>query len=206
MRTTDNVVNLLYLLLRPRFLPRYESMTPTFTEIFGSKESITWLQECARAVLVFGYGLLLVRLAGRRVFGKWAALDIIVSIIVGSSLSRVLTGSAPVGGTLAATSLIVALHWAMAQGAARWPKWSQLVEGSPIALGHAGSIERSKMLANGISRSDVEEALRQRGVGQVEETRLIMLEPSGKITVLRAAPGPEARGPTPRPEPYERAA
>src|ERR671939_176607 len=34
------------------------------------------------------------RVAGRRLFGEWAALDIIVSIIAGSNLIRALTESA----------------------------------------------------------------------------------------------------------------
>lgn len=53
----------------------------------------TWSQDCARAVLVFICGLVLVRIAGRRVFGQWSALEIVVSIIIGSNLSRALTGS-----------------------------------------------------------------------------------------------------------------
>ncbi|MGH8291183.1 MAG: hypothetical protein ACREV7_19635 [Steroidobacteraceae bacterium] len=40
------------------------------------------------------------RLAGRRTFARWSALDMIVSIIMGSSLSRALTGAAPLGGTI----------------------------------------------------------------------------------------------------------
>lgn len=62
------------------------------TLLFGSLGHVSWLQECARAAVIFAYGLVLVRVAGRRVFGKWAALDIIVSVIVGSNLSRALTG------------------------------------------------------------------------------------------------------------------
>ena len=67
------------------------------THIFGSTHAVTWWQECTRTVMVFCYGLAVVA-AGRRVFGKWAALDFIVSTIVGSSLSRAITGSAPLGG------------------------------------------------------------------------------------------------------------
>ena len=80
------------------------------TQIFGSTHAVAWWQECTRTVVVFCYGLAVVRLAGRRVFGKWSALDFIVSIIVGSSLSRAITGSAALGGTLASTTLIMLLH------------------------------------------------------------------------------------------------
>ena len=39
--------------------------------LFGSKDDHTWLQESARAAVIFIYGLALVRIAGRRAFGKW---------------------------------------------------------------------------------------------------------------------------------------
>src|SRR4051794_9298062 len=94
-------------------------------DIFGATSHITWLQECARGVLIFFYGLALVRLAGRRVFGKWAALDIVVSIIVGSNLSRALTGNAELWGTLAATTLLILLHWILAHAAARSARLSR---------------------------------------------------------------------------------
>jgi uncharacterized membrane protein YcaP (DUF421 family) len=78
--------------------------------IFGETSHVSIAQECARAGLVFGYGLVAVRIAGRRVFGKWSAVDIVVSIMIGSNLSRAITGSAPLWGTLAASTLILALH------------------------------------------------------------------------------------------------
>ena len=87
--------------------------------IFGQLGHLSWWQECDRALVVFIYGLAIVRVAGRRVFGKWAALDIIVSVIVGSNLSRALTGQASLGGTLAATTVLMVLHWVLAQAAAR---------------------------------------------------------------------------------------
>src|ERR687885_300502 len=104
-------------------------------DVFGPTGHITWAQECARALVVFIYGLALVRVAGRRVFGKWAALDIIVSIVVGSNLSRALTGSADLGGTLAATTLLMALHWILSHLAASFPTLSRVFEGRPVNLG-----------------------------------------------------------------------
>jgi len=158
----------------------------TGVEIFGPDGQLTWWQECDRAVVVFFYGLALVRLGGRRVFGKWAALDIVVSIIVGSNLSRALTGSASVGGTLAATTVLMAMHWVLAQIAARSDWLARIVEGTPLALARDGAMHRSTSLRDAVSRNDIEEALRQAGVERVADTRLITVEPSGKITVLKA--------------------
>ena len=113
--------------------------------IFGSGPDLAWYQECARAVLIFLYGLALVRIAGRRIFGKWSALDIVVSIIIGSNLSRALTGGAQLWGTLAATTLLVALHWVLARLVVASPGFSRIVEGRPAELARHGTIRGSAL-------------------------------------------------------------
>ena len=42
------------------------------------------------------------------------------------------------------------------------------------------------MLRHGISEADINEALRQSGLTEPGPTRLVTLEPSGKITVLKS--------------------
>jgi uncharacterized membrane protein YcaP (DUF421 family) len=155
------------------------------TEIFGDHGSLTMAQECARAVLIFAFGLLLVRLAGRRVFGKWSALDIIVSIIIGSNLSRTLTGNAPLWGTLLASTLLMALHWLLALAAARWSAVSHLLEGRSIELGRDGRVSDDVRVRHAVSEADLNQALRSKGLRTPEEAKLIVLEPSGAIDVLK---------------------
>lgn len=158
--------------------------------IFGVGAQTTthleWWQECTRAVLIFAYGFILVRLAGRRIFGKWAALDIIVSIIIGSNLSRAFTGQAPLGGTLLSTTLLIGLHWLLAHAAARSPRASLLLEGSMIELVHDGTREPTTLVRQAISEADLNEALRAAGLARLAEAQLIALEPNGKISVAKA--------------------
>ncbi len=154
-------------------------------DIFGTSSHLSATQECARAVVVFVYGLLLVRLAGRRVFGKWGALDIVVSVIVGSNLSRTVTGSAELGGTLLATTLLMVLHWVLAQAAA-WRPWvSRLVEGASVRVLHRGQLDAQSLLRHCISEADLGEALRGAGLQDLSAAREITLEPSGKLSVLK---------------------
>lgn len=155
------------------------------TQIFGAKDHLSVGQECVRAVVVFLYGLALVRLAGRRAFGKWAALDIVVSIVVGSNLSRALTGGAPFLGTLAATFVLMLLHWLLAHAAARSQLVSKAVEGEPIELAREGAHDVKARKIQAVSLADVQEALRQQGLEQVQEARRVVLEPSGKINVIK---------------------
>lgn len=154
--------------------------------LLGHGPDPAWWQECLRTGIVFVYGLLLLRLAGRRIFGRWAALDIVVSVVFGSSLSRALTGTAPFAGTLAAMTLLVAMHWLLSHAAARWPRISRLVEGAMIELARGGAEHRRALRRHAVSDGDLDEALRRAGVERSAETRLIALEPSGKITVLKS--------------------
>jgi uncharacterized membrane protein YcaP (DUF421 family) len=156
------------------------------TSLFGEKNDLNTLQECARAIVVFLYGLALVRIAGRRMFGKWSALDIVVSIIIGSNLSRIITGNAPFVGTLAATTLLVMFHWVLANLCARSPAASRLFEGSPVVLSSDGAITHKDRIRESVSDADLSEAMRQSGIERVGEAAKITLEPSGKITVLKS--------------------
>jgi uncharacterized membrane protein YcaP (DUF421 family) len=155
------------------------------TQVFGPDMSrLTWWQECARTLLIFGYGLVMVRLVGRRVFGKWAALDIVVSIIVGSSLSRAMTGSAPLFATLVAASELMGVHWLLAQFAARSQFVSRVLEGVPIEVARGGELDEKARKRQSVSRADIEEAVRLKGKDSMDGVEKIILEPSGRIAVL----------------------
>lgn len=162
-------------------------MDAWLTAIFGETGEVSALQECARAGLIFFYGLAVVRLLGRRIFGKWAALDIVVSIVVGSNLSRALTGSAPLFGTILATSVLMGLHWVLARAAAWRPAFSHALEGRSIRLAQDGALDPEAMKRHAVTEADLQEALRQVSLDTVRGTRRITLEPSGKITVVKAS-------------------
>jgi uncharacterized membrane protein YcaP (DUF421 family) len=157
----------------------------TLDTLFGPTGDISWQQECARAAVIFAYGLLLVRVAGRRVFGYWTPLDIIVAIVTGSTLSRALTGNANLFGTLAATTLLMALHWLVAQACARWPALSSLFEGAPVRIAVDGQLDERVLVRHRLSRSALDGALRNAGIESAAGTRLVVLESSGKISVLK---------------------
>jgi uncharacterized membrane protein YcaP (DUF421 family) len=153
--------------------------------LFGTKDSLTWAQEIARALLIFTYGLVIVRLAGRRIFGRWAALDVIVSLIIGSNLSRALTGSAPLWGTLAASTLLIALHGLLGHAVARFRWVSRVLEGHAIRLAPGGTLDEGRRKAHAVSEADLKEALRDRGLERMDDVSDVVLEPSGKLTALK---------------------
>jgi uncharacterized membrane protein YcaP (DUF421 family) len=133
---------------------------------------------------------LLIRFTGRRTFAQWSPLDFVVSVIVGSSLARALTGGVPLWGTLAAVAVLGLLHWTIAWLAAHNDWLSRWVEGSAVVLVENGVLNERNRLRHNISHADLAEALRREGLSGLDDlaaTRRVTLEPNGFITVVKKA-------------------
>jgi uncharacterized membrane protein YcaP (DUF421 family) len=142
-------------------------------------------QLCARAVILFFIGIAYIRIAGRRTFSHATPLDIVVALVVGSNLSRAMTGKAPFWPALAATLLLVVLHRVFVMLTLRWNWLAKLMKAAPVALVRDGVEDRKAMLSHGIGEVDLLEGLRLEQVEKPEEVRLATLESSGKISVVR---------------------
>jgi len=159
--------------------------------VFGVKDHLTTAQEGARAVLIFAYGFVLLRLIGPRVFGRWSAVDYVITIMVGSALARAMTGSAPLVGTMVAAAVMAVLHLALAYSVAHSPALARLLEGKEVTLIQDGKIDHQARKRELISGADLKEGLRQHGIDgepHVDNVKKLVLEPSGKFSVIKVDP------------------
>ena len=160
-------------------------------ELFGVENHLSTAQEAARAVLIFCYGLVLLRLSGPRMFGHWSALDIVITIMVGSALARAMTGSAPLVGTMVAAAVMAFLHVGAAHCVARNKKLARIIEGGAVTLIERGCIDNRQRKRSKISEADVCEALREHGIDGIDklaDVKRMTLEPSGNLSIIKADP------------------
>jgi uncharacterized membrane protein YcaP (DUF421 family) len=146
--------------------------------------AINWWQMSLRAALIFVLGVLIVRFAATRAFGKWSALDIIFAVVVGSNLGRAMTGSAPFLATLIATLVLVVLHGVLARASARWSWLSHLTKGGAVVLVENGVANTKRMQRAGIGEGDLRMALRTAGHANLDEVKTVSLERNGSITII----------------------
>ncbi|HEX3809555.1 MAG TPA: YetF domain-containing protein [Rhizomicrobium sp.] len=166
-------------------------MDQFFLSLFGIQDHLSTGQEAARAVLIFAYGLLLLRLSGPRMFGHWSALDIVISIMVGSALARAMTGSAPLVGTMVAAAVMAILHVGLAHCVARSSRFARVFEGKAVTLIDHGRIDHRTRKRERISEADLREALREQGIdgeAHAGNVKAMTLEPSGKLSVVKIDP------------------
>ena len=152
---------------------------------FGSNaETITWWQMSLRAVLILVYGILIFRFAYKRVFGQSTHFDIVVAVLIGSTMSRALTGNARLVPTFAAVTVLIVLHGLLARLAWRWEKVGWMTKGVEIRLIDGGRMNRRAMRRSGITERDLLEAVRSQGTEDLTRVDIAVLERSGRINVI----------------------
>lgn len=161
-------------------------MEQYLSPIIGSDgDTILWWQMVIRGVVVFLYGVLLVRLAPMRVFGRLGAFDIILAVILGSVLSRALTGNAEFLPALLAAGALVLLHSMLALISAYSRRIGYLVKGEPVQIVSDGWVDRKAMRRAALGEGDLELALRTNGVTDPARIEAAYLERNGRITVVK---------------------
>jgi len=148
--------------------------------------TITWWQMSIRAILIFASALILIRFSRKRVFGKNTSFDIVLGVILGSILSRALTGNARFFPTLAAAITLVALHMLLSRLAFRNRWLGHLVKGTDNQLGKEEEIQWEAMKRSSIIQHDLQEAARIKGsVMDLDKVRAAFIERSGDISVIK---------------------
>lgn len=153
-----------------------------------------------RAFIVFVCGVLLARVADRRMLGHNAGFDIVLLVVLGSVLSRAINGQAAFFPTLGASALLVGLHHLVAMLAFRWHAFSMLLKGRAAVLVRDGRPDAEALRRAKITGDDLEEHLRLNGgvssPAQVAEARI---ERNGTISVLVQGREPRERLSSPSP-------
>lgn len=157
----------------------------TFHFLIGQNTPhIAWWQMSIRAAIIFVYAILLYRLAPRRSFSNLSAQDIVLTVILGSSLSRALTGNAPLIPTLVATGLVVALYVGVTAIAPHSQIVSRLVKGRPITLVREGKVDWPAFRSAQFGENDITELLRLNGLRELSEVEEAHLERNGQVSVI----------------------
>jgi uncharacterized membrane protein YcaP (DUF421 family) len=152
--------------------------------VIGPDEGANAWQLSLRAAILFVLGVVFLRISGRRTFSHATPLDIVVAIIVGSNLSRVITGKAAVLPTLSATLVLVILHRLVAMATLRWSWLATLMKSRPSVLVRDGVVDDDALRRHGLSPDDLAEGLRLEQVERPEDARLATLEGGGRISVV----------------------
>lgn len=152
----------------------------------GGGGELTSVQMALRALIVFCLAVVMVRLGSTRFMSRNSPLDLILAIMLGSVLSRAITGQSPFFPTLVAGAALVALHSLLALVAAGTDFFGNWVKGSSSLLIEKGERVPGALLRNRIGTGDLREALRLHGHGEcsIDDIETARLERNGEISLV----------------------
>src|ERR671925_1772193 len=155
-------------------------------------EQLDAVQMGLRAVVVYVVTVFIVRFGKKRFMGATTAFDVILGIMLGSTASRGITGSAPLIPTLVASAMLLAMHWLFSATAMRFPRFGWAIKGGPAVLVREGEIDWRIMRKDHIPEDDLMQDLRSKGVSDLKDVSEVRLERSGQLSIVKTH-DPEAR-------------
>ncbi len=148
-------------------------------------ETPTWAF-VARALAVYGFLLLALRVAGRRELAQMTSFDLILLLLISNAVQNSMNaGDDSLTGGLVSAATLVLVNWAVGWAAYRWRGVERVVQGEPIRLVTDGRVHVGALRRELLTLSELRSALRKQGVMRIADCAEVVLEPDGTFSVLR---------------------
>src|SRR6266576_1673245 len=137
-----------------------DQLTHTLHYVFGGDfpdEPLKLHQAMVRGVFIYLVVLAIIRLGKSRSIGRISPLDVLLGFILGSLVSRGITGHSSLSGTAGSSAALVAVHWVLTRLACQWHWFGDLVKGHADIIVENGQPRLGSMLHHHISTHDLDE-------------------------------------------------
>lgn len=147
--------------------------------------SVAWWELVLRATIIYAVFFIGLRIFGKREIGQFTVFDLVLILLVANALQPAMTGpdSSVTGGiVIIATLLLINRGLALVRN--RFPAIDKVINPQPTVVARDGQWIEENIRKEDLSKEDVEMALREHGVEKVGDTRLVVLEEDGSISVV----------------------
>lgn len=137
----------------------------------------------AYAVLV-----VVLRVSGKRTLGQLNAFDFVVTVSLGSTLATILLSSeVSFAEGITALALLAALQFLVAWISSRWPAARRVLTAEPAILLANGVVRHEALRRNRLTESELRQAVRMQGTGDLSDVKAAVLETNGKLSIITYA-------------------
>lgn len=142
----------------------------------------------ARAVAVFLFVLVLLRLSGKRQLGQMGATEFVAILLISNAVQNAMNGgdNSLVGGLWLA-AILISFSTLISFLTYRSRFFSSIFEGTPTLLVHKGKLVHKALARERLSETELRALLRKQGVHHLHEILSAILEADGTLSVTRTA-------------------
>lgn len=139
-----------------------------------------------RAVVVYVWVLILLRISGKRQLGQMGATEFVAILLISNAVQNSMNGgdNSLTGGMLLA-SVLIFLSWAITFLTYRFKNMQRLFEGTPTLLVRKGKIIEPALRRERLRRSELVALLRKQSIHHLDEIDSAILEADGTLSVTK---------------------
>jgi len=148
--------------------------------------SLPWWEFVIRALLVYGFLLILLRLTGKRQIGQMSPFDLVLLLVLSNAVQNSMNGgdNTVLGGMILATTLVL-FNAIIGFVTYRSRSVQKFMEGEPEILIFDGKLIKQNLEKEGLTMDELEGAMRVAGCEKVKDVHLATMELNGQISIVR---------------------
>ena len=146
---------------------------------------VPWGEKAIRALVVYAFLVLALRLFGRRELGQFTAFDLVVLLTLSNILQNAMIGNdtSLLGGVIGAVVLLSA-NFALGYAVFRNRSVQRVVTGRPRVLIRDGEVLKEALAAERLTEQDLLSTVHTQGLEDFSKVHLAISEPNGTISVI----------------------
>jgi uncharacterized membrane protein YcaP (DUF421 family) len=150
-------------------------------------------EKVLRAVIVYFFLVVGLRLAGKRELAQLNPFDLVVLLTLSNTVQNAIIGddNSVTGGIIGASALL-GINWLVVRFLYAHERLDQLVEGQACVLIDGGKVLAERLRKELITLPELESAAHKQGFASLDEVDRAVLEPGGTISFIARKPAPEA--------------
>ena len=139
----------------------------------------------ARAVLVYAFMLVAIRILGKRSVGNLTAFDLLVALMLSEVSDEIIYADVTVSKGFVAIAAIAACHFVNSWSSYKSTFVDRLTGSEPRVLVQHGRVLREALAAERMNEDELWSELRLQQVDDLREVKCATLEPSGQVSVIK---------------------
>lgn len=148
-----------------------------------------------RAVVVFVLLWVVIRATGKRQISQLSAFEFILLVVLGDLIAQgVVEQDTSITGAAIAVSVFALMSSGLAWVTYRFKRTRPVLQGMPAVVVHHGEVIREELDLEGLPIDDLHEAAREKGIRDLADVELAVLEPDGKFSFFTYPEGNGSAG------------
>ncbi len=149
------------------------------------EQLLPFLIIAGKSTLVYLFIIAAIRLFGKKELAQLSVIDLVFILLISNSVQNAMVGAdSSLGGGIAAALGLFTANYLLKALLHRFKGLDKVIQGEKITLIHDGQLLRKGLREAGMTKEELERAIREHGVSGIDAVDLAILEVDGNMSIL----------------------